>query len=564
VERITPPYFPIIYVRGYAMLDREIADTVATPYMGFNDGSMKERRDFRARPARHAFESPLMRLIKDYQYHDVYDHGDEWALGDSPRLIVIHRYYDAADEDLGAGEHQTVVQAAQKLSDLILRLHDAVEGATARQREDEPVVFGVHLVAHSMGGLVCRAFLQNTTIGSDDARGMVRRVFTYATPHDGIRFRKAWVPSAASLFAENQFNHTAMAKYLGISGTPAHVNTLGGMFPTAQFFCLVGTNHADYTVAYGASRFLVGPDSDGLVQIANATLQGDGPTAYVHRSHSGHYGIVNSEEGYQNLVRFLFAGWRIDGGLKVQTAPLPPSLDRDRQSGLRVETAHNIEIAVTPLGSTGYKLTERKIDHHSAIVSRETELVSVSGAVEQPSDADVQLFSVFADDKAAGVTFNVELAVSPTEYAVDGRADPRRYIPGEYLFQNTIRIHLTRGADEQWTLEYGRTNETAWGETPHERAKETAPGVFEIALPTPKFSGILRIVLTRMTDEPTVRQHAAAHDGKRGPSGDTAIDEPARRGAFSRGYRAFDLIEGGEKEKEKTKETPEKKILEPA
>jgi hypothetical protein len=33
--------------------------------------------------------------------------------------------------------------------------------------------------------------------------------------------------------------------------------------------------------------------------------------AMVHRSHSGRYGIVNSEEGYQNLRRFLFGDLRI-------------------------------------------------------------------------------------------------------------------------------------------------------------------------------------------------------------------------------------------------------------
>ena len=33
---ITPPYYPIIYVRGYAATMRELEETVGTPYMGFN------------------------------------------------------------------------------------------------------------------------------------------------------------------------------------------------------------------------------------------------------------------------------------------------------------------------------------------------------------------------------------------------------------------------------------------------------------------------------------------------------------------------------------------------
>ena len=50
--------------------------------------------------------------------------------------------------------------------------------------------------------------------------------------------------------------------------------------------------------------------------------------AYVYRSHSGYYGIVNSEEGYQNLTRFLFGDVRIDGSLEVRDITLPPMWSR--------------------------------------------------------------------------------------------------------------------------------------------------------------------------------------------------------------------------------------------
>jgi hypothetical protein len=36
----------------------------------------------------------------------------------------------------------------------------------------------------------------------------------------------------------------------------------------------------------------------------------------VHRSHSGRYGLVNSEEVYQNLKRFLFGSLRIELGVR--------------------------------------------------------------------------------------------------------------------------------------------------------------------------------------------------------------------------------------------------------
>jgi hypothetical protein len=84
-----------------------------------------------------------------------------------------------------------------------------------------------------------------------------------------------------------------------------------GSFPVDELFCLVGSNPEDYDVALGLSSKAVGARSDGLVQIDNAAVRG-APLAIVHRAHSGRYGIVNSEEGYQNLQRFLF------GDLKVQ------------------------------------------------------------------------------------------------------------------------------------------------------------------------------------------------------------------------------------------------------
>uniref|UniRef100_UPI00351A3C3A esterase/lipase family protein n=2 Tax=Pseudomonadota TaxID=1224 RepID=UPI00351A3C3A len=67
-------------------------------------------------------------------------------------------------------------------SDLILRVRDQVCLDGRMKPED----FRVYLVAHSMGGLVCRCFLQNGAAGSDAARKLVDKVFTFATPHNGI------------------------------------------------------------------------------------------------------------------------------------------------------------------------------------------------------------------------------------------------------------------------------------------------------------------------------------------------------------------------------------------
>jgi hypothetical protein len=60
------------------------------------------------------------------------------------------------------------------------------------------------------------------------------------------------------------------------------------------------------------------------VQIDNASVPGAG-RAFVHRSHSGRFGIVNSEEGYQNLRRFLFGDLEVRGDLVGLELPADPA-----------------------------------------------------------------------------------------------------------------------------------------------------------------------------------------------------------------------------------------------
>src|SRR5688500_14579932 len=66
---------PIIYVRGYAMTQTEIEETVADPYMGFNVGSCKVRQLWDGTVKKYFFESPLVRLLKQFHYDDVFEEG---------------------------------------------------------------------------------------------------------------------------------------------------------------------------------------------------------------------------------------------------------------------------------------------------------------------------------------------------------------------------------------------------------------------------------------------------------------------------------------------------------
>jgi hypothetical protein len=121
----------------------------------------------------------------------------------------------------------------------------------------------VHLVAHSMGGLICRSLIQRVL--KQEAAKKIDRVFTYATPHRGIHFRRGLgfltgVRDLLGLNDSNTFGPVRMREFLGFSKNwdENRLNEMGGLFPVDRIFSLIGTNHTDYKLA----RLAVGPGSD--------------------------------------------------------------------------------------------------------------------------------------------------------------------------------------------------------------------------------------------------------------------------------------------------------------
>ncbi|MBK8745316.1 hypothetical protein [Propionivibrio sp.] len=400
------PYHPIIYVRGFAGTQGEIEETVADPYMGFNVGSTKARMAWTGDVKRYFFESPLVRLMSDHDYGDVFVDGEDLVATDRPdcvipyRSIVIYRYYDEASKDFGTGETPPIEHFAKGLGTLILRLRDKVcadpKNAMAAGN------FRVYLVAHSMGGLICRAFLQNTSLGSEDARRAVDKVFTYATPHNGR----------------------------------------------------------------GA-----GDASDGLVRIENATTHGPdangkdvpSPRAFVNRSHSGQYGIVNSEEGYQNLTRFLFGALRADGFLDIDDITLPIEVYKELKAGKKVRSSYQFEIAVSVRGCQ-WQMTRQEVRENSAIFRTYDELFPGEEGSHRPPDRtrSPHLFSVFLDPsksvKASGsVSFAFDLKVLVPDYEVDGLLFMKRHYEGGYILRELILVEAFPDPEAQggWRIKYG-------------------------------------------------------------------------------------------------------------
>ncbi|MGE0474949.1 MAG: esterase/lipase family protein, partial [Nitrospirales bacterium] len=431
------PYHPIIYVRGFAATQGEIEETVADPYMGFNIGSTKSRVAWTGDVKRFFFESPLVRLMGDHAYEDVFVDGDDLIAAehtDRPvpyRCIVIYRYYDEASKDFGDGKTPPIEHFAKGLGTLILRLREKI--CTNKANKMTPKDFRVHLVAHSMGGLICRAFLQNPKLGTAETRGAVDKVFTYATPHNGIDMRIVRnVPGWLTFGDINNFNRERMAKYLAVpKGDDVSIVK---NFPPERIFNLIGTNPGDYTVAGGISAWAAGDASDGLVRIENATTHGPGadgkdvnsPRAFVHRSHSGHYGIVNSEEGYQNLTRFLFGALRVDGILDIDDITLPVEVQKAHEEGKKVRASYQFEIAASVRGCQ-WQMTRREVRENSAIFRTYGELFPGKDRTTRAPDRSKSphLFSLFLDPSKSvktskSVSFAFDIKVLVPDYIVDG------------------------------------------------------------------------------------------------------------------------------------------------
>lgn len=475
---IEAPYFPIIYVRGYAMTQDEIADTAATPYMGFNLGATKIRQNWESKIEQYFFESPLIRLMKEYGYADNYADGKIKTEKLPSKSIIIHRYYDEGDRDFGRGEPPSIEEAAEGLRELIARVKVQVCGDDAVAQAK----FRVYLVAHSMGGLICRCFLQNTMFSASAERAMVEKVFTYATPHNGIEMLGVNVPRWLGTWDMDNFNRTRMAEYLSLPKGSSRVDSLDGKFDPARFFCLVGTNHKNYEAAMGLSKTFAGEMSDGLVRIDNAVVYG-APRAFVHRSHSGHFGIVNSEEGYQNLVRFLFGDMRVAGVLEVENLPLRPEIKKAYDADVRIRGSYYFECTVAPRSTMEVTLNERRKETCSAVLRRFDELFEKGG--RHPYARSPKLFTLFLDSsKVAGsgdehrndpVLFSVKLTVSSTYFEIDGFLFDR-HVPGQTLFDDTIFIHAKR-AQGQWHVTYG-LNSKVWPEGATEPVSQDAAGYY--------------------------------------------------------------------------------------
>ena len=119
------------------------------------------------------------------------------------RSVRIFRYYEGDSESFGAGKRDTIVSYSEALRDFIVCV---VRKQVCQRDEAELAKFKVYVVAHSLGGLICRTYLQNV---ARDTEHYVAKVFTYATPHGGIEMAGLNPPTSARSTSSTSATSTA-------------------------------------------------------------------------------------------------------------------------------------------------------------------------------------------------------------------------------------------------------------------------------------------------------------------------------------------------------------------
>ncbi|MCV2395276.1 GPI inositol-deacylase [Actinotalea sp. M2MS4P-6] len=321
---------PLILIRGFGGPD--VSDETASPYQGFNDGTVYPDR----RGENYIYEGFVLRALKsaDHPYRDATNvvgyYADDIAAppetgGLEPDDVHGTVVLDPATEAkvLSQGTAGTIwiyryydlqPRALARYGQGLLRLVHLIEACAQRRGEQFD---GVDVVAHSMGGLVAReGVLAMDAAEPGYAKRAIHRIVTLGTPHRGISFQRVpdWllrvlpgVEKASDELASFDPSSTRFREW-NHAFDPRHVLTV------------VGTNYRTYgvRVATKLNRLssllddgsLVYNRSDGLVKQASAQLPG-APRTFVNKCHGGHDSLVTSREAFEIAMRFFHGTHRV-------------------------------------------------------------------------------------------------------------------------------------------------------------------------------------------------------------------------------------------------------------
>ncbi|QKJ18342.1 esterase/lipase family protein [Microbacterium hominis] len=326
---------PLILVRGFGGAD--VSDEQASPYQGFNDGTVYGNR----RGENYIYEGFVLRALKSptHPYQDATNVVGFYSNSvDAPPVpsdidpdllegtvvldpsvearvlangvagtIWIYRYYDLRP------------RALERYGQGLARLVELIERSAARHGEE---FRGVDIVAHSMGGLVTReGVLAIDAAEKGSAERKVHRIVTLGTPHRGISFQRTpdWL---LRVLPKVNDAGDELASF-----TPDSTRFLdwNDVFDTRRILTVVGTDFRSYSIGVttALNRLsnlfdegnMVYNRSDGLVKQASAQLP-DAPRTFVHKCHGGRDSLVTSREAYEIAMRFFHGTHRVSLSLE--------------------------------------------------------------------------------------------------------------------------------------------------------------------------------------------------------------------------------------------------------
>lgn len=473
--RFFAPYYPIVYVRGYAMTQSEREQVFHDSYYGFAVTSVEKRQ---APPPRYfeadIFEGLLIRLMKDHGYVDAFNRGLRGKNVDPARSLWVSRFYDV---DFFNESARSIEEHANDLYELVCETIPTRLGKAGVDLSTYKVI----LMAHSMGGLVCRAFMQRLLPQQGkDPKDWVHRFVTMGSPHRGIDlggipdFLEDRVVTALNPFGAGIFKEERMRNYLDLKeakgktlgGSPDYiydVHSLGPAerFPAKRCLCIVGSDWQ----SYGVVRKATGAFSDGLVKQDRAyVVSGPRPpsdppkygedevafSANVHRAHSGHRGIVNSYESYENIQRFLFGDTlvRLDlDEIEIPTAP---------KAGTTYFHDLNFALAIRGAGAFLHRREQTPCENAMRI--------QPDSRGQRPRTLHLHtgfMDSKLRDDNEPYSRFLLRFRV--TEHRVEEGLLWDREYPGRMIYSEDMEVRVgADGVDYRWLSEVGDSADRGW------------------------------------------------------------------------------------------------------
>ena len=259
------------------------------------------------------------------------------------------------------------------------------------------------------------------------------------------------------------------------------------------------------------SRTFAGHGSDGLVRIENASLCGLERRAASRPSRAprpspiartpGYFGIVNSEEAYQNLARFLFGDVRVDIWVDIDEHPRCRRRCRSRGRGKKVNALYQIEVLASPRGKLWF-LTRRTAEEDSVACLTQAQWNESKGKRKS-----LYLSTVFLANRARvnprrkSLAYSMTLGVRVPDYEVDRKLWLNEHYEGGYLFRNAVILEMVppQNPGDKWKVTHTWQEQEAAGSEID--AKALKSGKVEVSVPfdngkSPGVTGQLRFVIS--------------------------------------------------------------------